>query len=172
MLGDFQWSPEPSQPAFYRGWRLHQAVDVFVDAHPQSAYFKTLPRQGRRRFAGIIQDIVMDYWLIQHWHQYQTESFDCFAEHAVAALVAEKGACPPRLQSMISSLEARNWLGDLGTQAGVVRAVESIQKRWRLGHYLTPFIEEMPYLLEHAEAPFAALYPEVLKEVQAVSKTL
>lgn len=172
LLGDFPWQPDPSHPELWQGWRLHQAVDTFVDAHPQSEYFKSLPRAGRRRFAGIVQDILMDYWLVQNWSQFDDASFAVFAEHAVTELVRDKAYCPERLQRMITSLEQENWLADLGTDWGVERAIRSIQRRWPFGHHLEPFIEELALVLEQAKEPFLLLYPEVLEEAQRKVKTI
>ncbi|WP_417551448.1 ACP phosphodiesterase [Marinomonas fungiae] len=164
LLGDFPWQPDPQQVELWRGWRLHQAVDTFVDAHPESERFKGLPRVGRRRFAGIIQDVLMDYWLVQTWEQFDEAPFAAFAERAVAALVQDKAQCPERLQRMISSLEQDNWLAELGTEVGVERAIRSIQRRWPLGHHLEPFIIELPLLFEQSKEPFLRLYPEVIEE--------
>ncbi|MCO4786292.1 ACP phosphodiesterase [Marinomonas atlantica] len=166
LLGDFPWQPDPSVPKLLQGWRLHQAVDTFVDAHTESARFKSMPRQGRRRFAGIVQDIAMDYWLIRHWSDYDVQPFDSFASEAVLALIADKAYCPERLQRMITSLEDYNWLKELGTYQGVERAIHSIQKRWSLGHYLDPFIDELDVLLEQAHEPFKRLYPDVISAAQ------
>jgi acyl carrier protein phosphodiesterase len=168
LLGDFPWLPNNEQQDLVTGWRLHQAVDTFVDAHPQSLAFKSLPREGRRRFAGIVQDVVMDYWLVRSWGHFEQVSFERFADTAVSALREDKENCPQRLQAMISSLEQRNWLSDLGTQQGVERALRSIQRRWTLGHYLEPFIQELPLLLEQSRKPFEILYPDVLDYVQAM----
>ncbi|MEC8080951.1 MAG: ACP phosphodiesterase [Pseudomonadota bacterium] len=168
LLGDFPWLPNNEQQDLVTGWRLHQAVDTFVDAHPQSLAFKSLPREGRRRFAGIVQDVVMDYWLVRSWRHFEQVSFERFADTAVSALREDKENCPQRLQAMISSLEQRNWLSDLGTQQGVERALRSIQRRWTLGHYLEPFIQELPLLLEQSRKPFEILYPDVLDYVQAM----
>ncbi|SBS30367.1 Acyl carrier protein phosphodiesterase [Marinomonas aquimarina] len=119
LLGDFPWQPDPKQRALWQGWRLHQAIDTFVDAHPQSQRFKTLPRTGRRRFAGIVQDILMDYWLVRLWSQFDQQPFDHFAHQVVQQLSRDKPLCPERLQGMIGSLEQNNWLADLGTDWGV-----------------------------------------------------
>lgn len=166
LLGDFPWQPDPNQSELWQGWRLHQAIDTFVDAHPQSELFKTLPRAGRRRFAGIVQDILMDYWLVRLWSQYDDQSFDHFAVQAVAELSRDKFSCPKRLQCMIASLEQENWLADLGTDWGVVRAIRSIQRRWPHGHHLEPFIAELPLLLTQAKEPFLLLYPDVIEEAR------
>lgn len=166
LLGDFAWQPNPSYPELCQGWRLHQAVDTFVDAHPYSERFKRLPRAGRRRFAGIVQDILMDYWLVQNWSQLEEGAFQEFADRAVTELVQDKAYCPARLQRMIDSLEQNNWLADLGTDWGVERAIRSIQRRWPLGHHLEPFITELPLLLEQAREPFWYLYPDVIQEAR------
>lgn len=165
LLGDFQWAASPDMPAFYQGWRLHQAVDGYVDNHHQSERFKRMARQGRRRFAGIVQDILMDYWLIQEWRQFETDEFDAFAHQAVQALIADRAYCPPRLQHMIDSLQNENWLAQLGSEEGVYRALRSIQRRWSLGAYLTPFIDELPALISQAQDPFQQFYPELLSNL-------
>lgn len=171
LLGDFQWQADPNQEAFYTGWQLHQAVDTFVDAHPASADFKNIPRSGRRRFAGIIQDVVMDYWLINHWQTFSSESFNTFAERAVSALVQDKQQCPIRLQHMISSLQDHNWLENLGTYTGVERAIGSIQRRWSQGHHLQPFVDELESVIAQAESPFLELYPQVLRMAESIAQT-
>ena len=166
LLGDFSWQPDCDHPDLLKGWRLHQAVDTFVDAHPESIRFKSMPRSGRRRFAGIVQDIAMDYWLIQCWHDYDTQPFDQFTALAVSALVKDKQHCPERLHQMITSLEQDHWFIELGTLRGAERAIRSIQRRWTLGHYLEPFIDELPLLLEQARIPFKRMYPDVMREAQ------
>lgn len=172
LLGDFKWQIDPTHLALYKGWQLHQAVDTFVDAHPITERFKGLPRAGRRRFSGIIQDIVMDYWLVCYWERFSTDSFELFSHRVVASLGQDKHLCPERLQKMISSLEERNWLAGLGTKEGVERAIRSIQKRWSLGRFLDPFIGELDLLIEQAKQPFLLLYPEVLENACAAAAAL
>ncbi|SBS30681.1 Acyl carrier protein phosphodiesterase [Marinomonas spartinae] len=162
LLGDFSVQVDTLPDDLLEGWRLHQKVDVMVDEHEQSILFRSTARAGRRRFAGIVQDIVMDYWLIRYWSQFSDMSLALFCQHAVTELVADAHRCPERLQKMIRSLEQRNWLADLGTQQGVENAIRSIMRRWRHGQHLQPFIEELPEVLAQGEAPFLYLYPDLL----------
>ncbi|GAB3482160.1 acyl carrier protein phosphodiesterase [Marinomonas epiphytica] len=162
LLGDFPVRPEQLDQDLHEGWLLHQQVDVMVDAHPASLSFREFPRKGRRRFAGIVQDIVMDYWLIQHWQEFSHVPLTVFCEQALAGLQADKARCPPRLQSMIGSLTERNWLPDLGTQQGVENAILSIMRRWRHGHHLQSFIDEIEQILAQGEEVFLHLYPDLL----------
>ncbi|MBJ7553079.1 ACP phosphodiesterase [Marinomonas spartinae] len=162
LLGDFSVQVNTLPDDLLKGWRLHQKVDVMVDEHEQSALFRSMARTGRRRFAGIVQDIVMDYWLIRYWTQFSDIPLPLFCQQAVMALMADVHRCPERLQRMIFSLEQHNWLADLGTQQGVENAIRSIMRRWRHGQHLQPFIEELPEVLAQGETPFLRLYPDLL----------
>ena len=115
LLGDFAVDTSALDEDLLEGWRLHQQVDVMVDQHAASLAFRALPRKGRRRFSGIVQDIVMDYWLIQYWQQFSDIPLRVFCDQAVVGLVADAQRSPERLKGMINSLERHNWLSNLGT---------------------------------------------------------
>ncbi|MGR0277504.1 acyl carrier protein phosphodiesterase [Marinomonas dokdonensis] len=162
LLGDFAVDVQSLDADLWEGWNLHQQVDVMVDKHPASLQYRQMPRKGRRRFAGIVQDIVMDYWLIQYWSRFSSTDLEVFCERAVQELAADQARCPKRLQSMIDSLLLNNWLGNLGTLQGVENALHSIMRRWKHGAHLQDFVDELPAVIEQGEAPFLALYPDLL----------
>ncbi|RBP85837.1 DUF479 domain-containing protein [Marinomonas rhizomae] len=170
LLGDFPVDANRLDSDLLLGWRLHQKVDVMVDKHEASLLFRAMERKGRRRFAGIVQDITMDYWLIQNWPQFSSVPLDVFCEQAVAGLVKDKSRSPERLRNMISSLEHDNWLSNLGTLDGVDRAIRSIMHRWKHGAHLQGFIDDLPNVVAQAEAPFLALYPDLLDYVEQEMK--
>lgn len=162
LLGDFPVQADTLDTDLWIGWQLHQQVDVMVDQHPSSLAYRQMPRKGRRRFAGIVQDIVMDYWLIRYWHRFASVELEVFCEQAVQGLVLDQARCPARLQAMIDSLQSNNWLASLGTEQGVERAIRSIMRRWKHGDYLQDFLTELPEVIAQGEAPFLALYPDLM----------
>lgn len=166
LLGDFPVNANSLDADLLEGWRLHQQVDVMVDKHEASVEYRSMPRNGRRRFAGIVQDIVMDYWLIQNWSRFGAMPLDVFCDQAVSGLILDKERSPERLKNMISSLEADNWLSTLGTTDGVEKAIRSIMRRWRYGEYLQDFVDDLPNVIEQAEKPFLVLYPDLLAFVE------
>ncbi|ETI61876.1 acyl carrier protein phosphodiesterase [Marinomonas profundimaris] len=170
LLGDFPVDVSTLAPDLLVGWRLHQQVDVMVDKHDASVHFRSMPRKGRRRFAGIVQDIVMDYWLIQYWAKFGSVPLGVFCDQAVLELVKDKDRSPERLKNMIASLERENWLPNLGTIEGVEKAILSIMRRWRYGEHLQYFLDDLPQIIEQAEAPFLALYPDLLDYVECEMK--
>ncbi|MFT2096907.1 ACP phosphodiesterase [Marinomonas sp. 2405UD66-6] len=171
LLGDFPVEPSSLDEDLLMGWRLHQQVDVMVDQHESSLAFRSMPRKGRRRFAGIVQDIAMDYWLIQYWDRFSTVPLGRFCDQAVVELSKDKERSPDRLFNMISSLEQHNWLSSLGTHEGVEKAICSIMRRWQHGHYLQDFLDELPDVIQQAEEPFLSLYPDLLDFVAEETKS-
>lgn len=170
LLGDFTVDVNQLDSDLLIGWKLHQKVDVMVDQHEASMQFRNMCRAGRRRFSGIVQDIVMDYWLIQYWGQFSHQPLNDFCEMAVAGLVQDKNRSPDRLRDMINSLERDNWLSNLGSLDGVERAIRSIMRRWKYGEYLQPFLDDLPQVIGQAEAPFLDLYPDLLAFVESEMK--
>ena len=170
LLGDFPVDASRLEADLLAGWRLHQKVDVMVDQHEASLLFRSMERKGRRRFAGIVQDIAMDYWLINYWTQFSSVPLDEFCDQAVAGLVKDKDRSPERLKNMIRSLEHENWLSNLGTMEGVDRAIRSIMRRWKHGEHLQGFVDDLPNVIAQAEAPFLALYPDLLNYVKQEMK--
>ncbi|MEL0613511.1 ACP phosphodiesterase [Marinomonas arenicola] len=171
LLGDFPVVVSELPADLHSGWQLHQKVDVMVDEHDASVAFRSMSRAGRRRFSGIVQDIVMDYWLIQNWSRFSPLPLDIFCQTAVQGLLSDVNRCPARLQKMIYSLQQHNWLAELGTRQGVENALHSIMRRWRHGAHLQPFLDELPTVIQQGEAVFLALYPDLLSFVdQEVKK--
>ncbi|UTV98146.1 acyl carrier protein phosphodiesterase [Marinomonas rhizomae] len=165
LLGDFSVDANQLDSDLLVGWRLHQKVDVMVDKHEASLLFRSMSRKGRRRFSGIVQDIAMDYWLIQYWGRFSDVSLEKFCDQALVGLVKDKDRSPDRLKSMIRSLEHENWLSNLGTMEGVDKAIRSIMRRWKHGEHLQGFVDDLPSVIAQAEAPFLSLYPDLLDYV-------
>lgn len=168
LLGDFRRGADLAAlpDHLLEGIQLHQFVDQFVDAHPISVAFRSSALPGKRRFAGIAQDILMDYWLANKWHHVCAEPIDLFCLRVVQQLARDKAYCPDQMQPLIASLQRHNWLPEMATEEGVRQAFASLKRRWRFGHYLQPFVDHLPTLLEQTESVFDELYPDLLIAVE------
>lgn len=65
-----------------RGIRLHRKVDAATDRHPLSVAARERFGPGRRRFAGIVMDLVCDYILANDWDHYSDEALPDFCARA------------------------------------------------------------------------------------------
>ena len=75
LLGDFATGTieslaERYPPEILRGIKMHRAVDRFTDSHEVFKHARNLLAPGRRRFAGIIIDIIFDHYLCKLCSRY------------------------------------------------------------------------------------------------------
>jgi len=148
------------------GIAMHQFVDKTLDSHVLSLHFRAEQQIGRRRFAGIVQDLLMDYWLVNKWSQYSDVSLDLFYQEFLPDLMRHKGLVNEAYQRLIESLDQQRWLANLGELKGIQRALMSIVKTWRYGDYLMPFYHSLPQLIDSSEGLFDAVYPDVINAVK------
>jgi len=82
LLGDFIAGADlQSLPIeVMKGLENHKLVDRFTDSHSALLPLKSVISKNRRRFLGIISDVVFDYFLIKHWNQYSEQILDVFVE--------------------------------------------------------------------------------------------
>jgi len=148
------------------GIKLHQFVDKTFDSHPLSIEFRAEQKIGRRRFAGIVQDLLMDYWLVNKWAEYNDAPLHQFYDEFIPDLLVHKDQAKPEFQRLVLSLNENRWLQSLGTLKGIERALMSIIRPWRYGEHLLPFYQALPYLLEQSETLFDGIYPKVISDVK------
>ena len=61
-----------------QGVRLHRAIDEFTDRHPKVAEFNSRLRKTQNKYAPVVTDILIDYFLTtawQQWHQTPVREF-------------------------------------------------------------------------------------------------
>lgn len=168
LIADFCHSGQMKQLPFIiqSGIVMHQFVDKTLDSHVSSLHFRTEQTFGRRRFAGIVQDLLMDYWLVNKWDRYSEVSLDAFYQEFLPDLRMNKGLANEAYERLIESLDNERWLVNLGELKGIQRALMSIIKRWRYGDYLMPFYQALPALIDSSETLFDRVYPDMIVAVK------
>lgn len=148
------------------GIKMHQFVDKTLDSHALSVQFRAEQKIGRRRFAGIVQDLLMDYWLVNRWDELNSQGLNDFYAHFLPDLNAHSYLGNEKYQRLVLSLDRERWLVNLGTLKGLERALNSIIQSWRHGEQLLPFYHALPELIEASEALFDQVYPEMIFAVE------
>ena len=65
-----------------QGIRLHRRIDAATDRHPLSVAARERFGPGRRRYAGIVLDLVCDHILANDWRRYSDEALPDFCLRA------------------------------------------------------------------------------------------
>lgn len=127
MLGDFvHGRPDPQllPPRVIAGIRLHRAIDVYTDAHPEVLAAKALLPPPYRRYAGILLDMWFDHCLARDFPRWSTQSLEGYSDALRALLQRHDALLPPELRRFRGYMDAH------GLPAGYA-------DRTLLGHALT-----------------------------------
>lgn len=168
LMGDFakganfEHLPEPVQQGIY----LHRKIDKFTDQHPTVKALKQLLSPERRRFSGIISDIVFDHLLAKLWSEYSESALTDFAKLRYQELNDLSYLMPEQMQLMTSRMIYGNWLEGYQEQRAVSGAINGVSKRIRFNNNLFGAAEEvMPAIAIYQQA-FVTFFPELIQFVE------
>lgn len=169
LLGDFSKGVEiTSLPvAIQLGVENHRFVDRFTDTHPEVQQLKTLISPQRRRFAGIMFDMLFDHFLILHWPRFSSLSFQHSCSDYYADLASGQSLMPLQMQRVTRRIIEQDWFSSYAELEGIGFALDRIADRIRFSNEFADSIVEIKRHKTEMEACFLRFFPEL---IQAVSK--
>lgn len=134
LLGDFIKGTESTlrlqlSADLVDGIMLHRAIDKFTDAHPTFLASKQLLSPERKRFAGIVVDIIYDHFLSLHWETYHDEPLDQFIAKVYTLLDTNKEWQLGTLKQAFPIMKSQNWLGCYSTVEGINTTFRRVASR-------------------------------------------
>ncbi len=112
-----------------KGILLHRQIDSFTDIHPivHRSKKRLHPRYGH--YAGIIIDILYDYFLSVNWSKYSKTPLDDFIKSFYTNLHTNREALPEDIRSTSSKLITYNWLTKYQSMEGIALVLNGMEKR-------------------------------------------
>lgn len=171
-MADFMRDVEiGSLPAKVReGVQLHRKVDGFTDAHVVVKGLRQHFSPGKRRFSGIVLDVVFDHFLIKHWHKYSSHEFNLFVEHCYADLWDHRQLMPPRMEMVVEWMIKRDWIRSYAELEHVGRALDGLAGRLKLKHDFHGSITEVEEHYHAIEKGFLVFFPDLLNHTRPGDK--
>ena len=169
MLGNFiadfvKGDVEGRFPAeVVEGIRHHRRADFFTDSHEIFAASRRLVSSQRRRYAGIIIDVVYDHFLATTWDRYCSRSLDEFVTRVYENLGRHHDAgLPQPVPMVIKKMVREDWLRSYGTVEGIDQTFRRISRRLRHENPLPTAIEELEQNYDLIQDHFHTFFPQVL----------
>lgn len=164
LLGDFARGVDINQlPLSVRlGLINHRSIDQFTDTHQQVRELKTLFSPQRRRFSGIVLDVLFDHFLIHHWHRYTSESLNNFLDQAYGDLHQGLPLMPQHMQRAVTRLIEGDWIRSYEDIDQVGFALDRIAGRIRFQNDFTGSINEVQKQYGVLEAGFLQFFPDLI----------
>ncbi|WP_158882552.1 ACP phosphodiesterase [Rhodanobacter sp. L36] len=164
VMGDFVHGPIDGldfPPRVIEGIRLHRAVDVFTDAHPEVLAAKALLPPPYRRYAGILLDMWFDHCLARDFTRWCAQPVRSYSDDLRALLWRHDALLPASLRRFRQYMEANDLPAGYAGLATLDRAMAGI------GHRLTranPLDSSLPILVERdaeLQLHFEAFFPQL-----------
>jgi len=142
---------------------LHQKIDAFTDNHPHVKGLRKHFTPERRRFSGVVLDVVFDHFLIRHWSKYSDQNLDQFVENAYSSLARNGPLMSEHMQMVIDWMIKGDWIRSYSELAGVERALDGLASRLKRTHGFHGSIEEVEHHYGEIERVFLAFFPELIR---------
>jgi acyl carrier protein phosphodiesterase len=153
-------------PGIARGIQLHRDIDRFTDTHPvvHNSVACLQPEQGM--FAGIVVDVVYDYFLLKHWHRFTDEPVEAFLDTAYTSLNRMDWDFPEKYRSVIPRMIESNWLLSYRTLDGIHYALSRmssrLNSRFPKGTNMHAAINSIRHCYDVLDRNFLAFFPELI----------
>ena len=165
MLGDFVHG-QPDAAVFparvIAGIRLHRAIDVYTDAHPEVLAAKAHLPSPYRRYAGILLDMWFDHCLARDFLALAVPPLGDYLRRLARPAASARCVCCRRRCGGFAQLHGRAWAaGGLCRSAMLGRALAGIGQRLRRAN---PLDSALPVLLQRERAlqqHFEAFFPQL-----------
>lgn len=154
--------PEP----VLAGIQMHFSIDAFTDSHPLVIDLRKKFSRERRRFAGVILDVVFDHFLIKHWSTFIQVDLDAYIQKCYDSLWRHRKLMPPRMEMVVSWMIARNWIKSYSELSGVGRALDGLAGQLKRQHGFHGSIQEVEQLYDRIETGFLAFFPQLDEHVK------
>lgn len=153
------------------GISVHRQVDRFTDLHDHVARSKGRFSPSRRRYAGIIVDVLHDHYLSRHWQRYTDVSRESFIADAYQLLRDNRRYLPERMHRAAAIMIEQDWLGSYQHIAEIGIVYERMSRRLRRPNTLAGAIEEVETHYPELERDFENFFPDVLAHANRINKT-
>ncbi|MFV0522422.1 MAG: ACP phosphodiesterase [Mangrovibacterium sp.] len=167
FIGDFvkgkdylRYSPEVQ-----RGIFMHRHIDAFTDSHPLVMEAKGFFRNPYRKYAGVVVDIIFDYFLIKNWDNYSDLTLRRYTQLAHAALLNHFYQLPQGARGMLLNFIRNKRILRYASLEGIENTLSTMSKFTSLPDYATQAIQIIQEQEDEINVRFKAFFAELMQEV-------
>ncbi|MFC5741452.1 ACP phosphodiesterase [Dyella tabacisoli] len=163
LMGDFvHGQPDPAlPPRLIAGIRLHRAIDMYTDSHPEVRAARAWLLPPYRRYAGILLDMWFDHCLARDFVRWSKQPLDAFSTNLRELLHRHDALLPPELRQFRGYMDAHGLPAGYADREEIGRALIGISHRLSRAN---PLATALPALVEQAvplQAHFEAFFPQL-----------
>lgn len=174
FLGDFVKGRLKTQysPGILKGIKTHRKVDVFTDSHEIIKNSRRFVSPERRRWAGVILDIIFDHFLSKHWSEFSNVDLDDFISRFYNDLRKFNNSEYNNLDFDFEKIVRKDWISKYRDIEGLEFVFMRLSKRVRVDNPLEGSQHELLDNYTELEENFLIFFPELIEYVEEVRETI
>ncbi len=149
-----------------RGILLHRQIDFFTDQHPivkkVMAYFR--PNYGR--YAGIVTDMIFDYFLAVNWSNYSSISLRNYSKNTHAILLSNFSILPARVKLFLPFIIQHKRFESYATLEGIQESLEIMSRRTSLPAETAFAMQSLKANYQEIKEYFEEFFEELISYVE------
>lgn len=148
-----------------KGLSLHRFIDSFTDTHPVVHKSKFLLSSRYHKYAGIVVDILYDYFLSNAWSTYSNEPIREFIYRNNDILFQHSYEFPKEVKRLFPFFILNNWLETYTTLEGIGKVLSRMARYTTLPNESDFAIQIVKDHFEELNDHFQTFFPEIIDAV-------
>ena len=153
-------------PGVQKGVELHRIIDSFTDTHEMVRQGTKRLRPVHGKYAPVVIDILYDNILTKNWSTYEDQTLEEFAQSSYLILFRRLTDLPDKLRKRLPLMIADNFLAKYGTEAGLQRALSSMDRRTKFPSNFASASIQLEDEFELFNEEFNVFFPELIEKVR------
>jgi len=167
FLGDYtKGKPPANYPEQVRqGIVLHRLIDATTDGHPEVKKMADRIRHRHGRYAGVVTDVIYDFYLYRNWEQLDLPPFEEFCELTYRNLAQDLSFLSEDLLALVLDMVSEKWLDIYTTELGILRVFQRMRPRFSQPQWLDGVALTLREEDEAFNQSFLRLFPDLQQTV-------
>jgi len=163
LMGDFMTRAETlNLPDRFRcGYELHLFIDQFTDSHPVVDEFCGYYKSSESRYAPVVADVVMDYFLVKNWNEHYDIDLDLMTSKIYDSLNDSLHLLPDKIAGRVGNMVFHRFIDSYKSLEGIENVFSRMRRRIKKEYV---FLSVNQVTLDHESALnslFNSFYPDL-----------
>lgn len=157
-------------PEIAAGIIFHREIDHFTDNHEITKASTALLKPIYERYAGVVTDMIYDYYLASSFDRYSTSNLNAFESNCYKNLFEHYSYLPDRVKNFLPKMQAARRLQSYAHMDGIYESLDIMSKYTSLPNKTIYLKNVFPNLHQTFEKQFHTFFPKLIDASEDLSK--
>lgn len=147
-----------------------EQIDYYTDTHETVKDSIALLKPVYGRYAGVVTDMIYDYYLARDFEQHSSASLKTFENHCYKILFEHFSYLPDRVKLFLPKMQATRRLQSYANMDGIYESLDIMSKFTSLPNKTKSLKKEFPKIDQILTKQFNTFFPDIKNTTEALRK--